>query len=394
MDWIDEKLHIIKERLKMHSIKSTLTVYLIVAIIGVIIGYLATMVFCNGWRGLIYEKYTTNTYVGIPFVYEENLQEHDKILLIIIDLIEKSSVLVYSIIAIIGTSNIFYRNRIEEPIAILKEEANHIRRNDLSFSCVYKSGDEMGEICHGFEEMRLQLVRNKESLWSIMESQRQLNSAFAHDLRTPLTVIQGYIEFLRKYYPQGKITEEKLISTLDMINGEVHRLHGFTNTMKDINNIDAIEINKKEGKLNKIYDKVQAVTVGLELRHNIKINTVSNVKDVVGYYDEGIILQVIDNLLSNGISYGRDLINVIIDIEDSMLIIYVKDDGVGFTKEDLYYATKPYYSNRKENKDHYGIGLTMCKLLCEKHGGTLQINNSTEGGAIVSATFLVNIDKK
>ncbi len=74
----------------------------------------------------------------------------------------------------------------------------------LDFSCIYRSEDEMGELCDTFEQMRHQLAENQEKIEDLMEGQRRLNAAFAHDLRTPLTVLRGYTDFLSRYCPEGK----------------------------------------------------------------------------------------------------------------------------------------------------------------------------------------------
>ncbi len=63
------------------------------------------------------------------------------------------------------------------------------------------------------------------------------------------------------------------------------------------------------------------------------------------------------------------------------------------TKEELYRADSPYYSDKTYEEAgqemHFGLGLTICKILCKKHGGSLGFANSVEHGAIVSAQFYV-----
>ncbi|WP_455716773.1 ATP-binding protein [Anaerosporobacter sp.] len=101
------------------------------------------------------------------------------------------------------------------------------------------------------------------------------------------------------------------------------------------------------------------------------------------------ILEVLDNLLSNAVSYAKTTINLVLDVEENHFTLYIRDDGKGFSKEELYMATRPYYTGRGDGIEHFGIGLTISKMLCEKHGGTLHLSNSTKGGAIIAANFLV-----
>jgi signal transduction histidine kinase len=262
----------------------------------------------------------------------------------------------------------------------------------LSFSCVYNSGDELGEICQAFDKMRIQLIINNENMWSIMEGQRQLNSAFAHDIRTPLTVIQGYTDILLKYYPKGKITEEKLLENLTLIQSQLTRLKNFSETMKDIQDIGEMEVNPKLTEFNLLEKNIKEIIDGITQSKHIEINIYNKLKEDKGYFDESIILQVVDNLLSNALSFTKDKIDIISEWENDVLYIYIRDNGKGFSKKELYSASNPYYSSRAGIDGHFGIGLTICKSLCEKHGGKLSLNNSTNGGAIICASFFV--DKK
>ena len=76
---------------------------------------------------------------------------------------------------------------------------------------------------------------------------------------------------------------------------------------------------------------------------------------------------------------------------ENTLSLRVADDGPGFPPEALKRGTDPYYrgekSEAKERTPHFGLGLTICKTLCEKHGGSLLLQNRPSGGAQVTAVF-------
>lgn len=399
MDWIDELLSKWNNKVRKSSLKRALMLYIVVAILGVGLLYAITAMFCDSWKSTINRQYnyeikmTDTNERPMNLVYastdESEMESFDVTLLKIINFVEESSILIYSIIAIYLTTHLFYKNKIEEPVSILMEEARYIARDDLSFSCQYESGDELGEICGAFDSMRIQLINNKENMWSLMESQRQLNVAFAHDLRTPLTVMQGYTELLVKYYPDGKVSEEKLIETLQLIHGQVTRLQQFAETMKGIHTFEKLEIKKKEQAYSVLEEKITETIHGLQMQYEFEFNIDSKLPEETGYYDLSCILEVLHNLLSNAVSYAKSAINLVIEVEDNQLMIYIKDDGKGFSKEELYMATRPYYTGRGDDIEHFGIGLTISKMLCEKHGGTLHLSNSTKGGAIIAASFLV-----
>ena len=102
-------------------------------------------------------------------------------------------------------------------------------------------------------------------------------------------------------------------------------------------------------------------------------------------YDLDLINEVMENLLNNAYRFAKKRIDITITLQEKLLIIYVKDDGPGFSKKELLTATEPYYSQNKNS--HFGLGLTIAEALTQKHGGNLKIANSIDGGAIVSAVF-------
>ena len=102
--------------------------------------------------------------------------------------------------------------------------------------------------------------------------------------------------------------------------------------------------------------------------------------------DESIIMRVYENLLANAIRYVHDTITVSAYIQENYFCIIVSDDGKGFSPKDLIDATKPFYKSSQETDNkHFGMGLNICKILCEKHGGNLKLEN--KNGAFVIATF-------
>lgn len=394
MDWIEEQLVRLKNRLRMKSLRSVLGIYILFAIVIVITLYILTYIYCNSWRNIIYEKYMVDTREVISLVHLADAEAGDVAGLRIINGILTYSIVLYSITAIVVTTNLFYKNKIQYPVGVLKKEAAFISRNDLSESCRYQSGDELGEVCEAFEKMRRYLIRNNENMWSLMEGQRLLNSTFAHDIRTPLTVIQGYTDMLIRYYPKGKISEEKLLDTMSLMQEQIVRLRGFSETMKNLQDIESLMIKPEENEFSIFVEQLRKTIEGLAQHHNIrmvihnKIDT-SNRNIRKGYFDMPVVLEVVDNLLSNACSFSKEVIEITIEIENNYLNIYVYDDGNGFSKQELYKALNPYYGSRNQINGHFGIGLTICKILCEKHGGKITLSNSIKNGAIVCASFRV-----
>lgn len=394
MDWVEEQLVKVKNRLRMKSLRSVLGIYILLAVFLTIALYILTNLYCDSWKNIIYGKYGVD-YTGLSqFMDLVKLEPIDTMWLRHLSSIQTFAIIPYSIVSMVLTTTLFYKNKIQDPITILMEEATYISRGDLGLSCNYESGDELGKVCDAFEKMRLHLTRNNENMWSLMEGQRLLNATFAHDIRSPLTVLQGYTEMLMKYYPQGKISEEKLLETLSLMESQILQLRKFSDTMKGLQDIESLEIRPKENEYGVLLKQLEENMEVIGQQHNIDIVVNDNIGGrnntlVKGYYDMLVVVEVVNNLLSNAYSFAKSIIEITIEVEGDYLHIYVSDDGNGFSKQELYTACNPYYSSRKQTNGHWGIGLTICKLLCEKHGGKITISNSIRQGAIVCASFRV-----
>lgn len=418
MDLLIRKIKQVPLYFSKITLRKTLFYYMIIAIGLVVICIILTNIFCKNWEDLILYKYQEKEKIQLikeiknskdtdaKFYISFNGQIYnyyvmkplDKALMMIFSAIRNFSAIIYSISAIIIIVHLFYKTKLKEPIWILKEEMKYISRNDLSFECSYNSGDEMGYLCESFDKMRRQMITNQTNIWNLMEQQQKINAAFAHDLRTPLTVLHGYTDFLIKYYPQGKITEEKLLDTLKTMDRQIERLNKFTRTMNELTRFEEFEIVRKKESLKKIKKEIMATISALSNLHNIEITLEDLILDLEEekkteqnyILDHNIILEVIDNLLSNALRYAKSKIEITIGKRNDILEIYVKDDGRGFTKEEITMAAKPYFTDKIQTEEHFGLGLTICEMLCKKHGGRLTLFNSIEKGAIVLAEFFAS----
>lgn len=91
----------------------------------------------------------------------------------------------------------FYRLRLAEPLAVLTAATDKIAAQDLDFAVPAVSGREFGRLAEAFEHMRASLLAAQRRMWRTAEERKRLNAAFAHDLRTPLTVLKGTLEISR-----------------------------------------------------------------------------------------------------------------------------------------------------------------------------------------------------
>ena len=290
--------------------------------------------------------------------------------------------ILYIIIGISTSSKLYYRLKLREPIMELQKGIVSIQSSDLDFSIAYNSDDELGELCASMEKMRLELRKNNKKLWELLEQRKLLNASVAHDLRTPITVLKGYLEYLKKNIRRGKLTEENITETVRAMQGATGRLERYVNCVRDVENLESIEtqctVENAASLVGEIEENVRQLAADKEIRFSCRLLQ-SEVNT-----DKQLLLRIIENLMQNAARYAIHRIDVDIYEDGDFLIICIKDDGKGFSATNFEQATTLFYSEEKGN-EHFGIGLSICKLLCEKLGGALSIGNNVGGGAYVLA---------
>ena len=287
---------------------------------------------------------------------------------------------IYSAFCIIAAALLFYRNRLKKPLVELRTASEKIANNDLDFSIDYDNNDELGQLCASFEIMRTTLADNFSKMWRQVEERKALNAAFAHDLRTPLTVLKGYSEMLQtsdnSQTRETAATMGKHISRMENYVSSMSNLRRMEDTQPDYKLIDLQPL------VSSLYDSAKIVCTKngkeLILQNNIPILQLS--------LDSAFISQVCNNLISNAVRYARTLVTISFALHDNGLLLSVSDDGNGLDKDSLQKAANPYFTGESSHSEHFGLGLYICKLLCEHHNGYLRIEN-TEVGAKVSAFF-------
>lgn len=282
---------------------------------------------------------------------------------------------------------VFYRSKIKKPLMLLTTSASRIAANDLDFSIAYDGNDEMGLLCKAFEKMRSALENNNREMWRQMNERRKLNAAFSHDLRTPLTVIEGHLGILQKYTPQGKISADDVTQTYAAMARQIERLKNYTSSMNTLQRLEDVPIARKQlatsNFITRLNDTAEMVCGDKKLSISDKTAS-SNI-----HVDPEIVLQVFENLLSNATRYAKSSISLQYAVENDMFSITVSDDGAGFDDIALKSATNPFYTTEKKSDtgQHLGLGLNICKILCERHNGSITLSNGARLGASVSARF-------
>lgn len=301
------------------------------------------------------------------------------------DFLQTYSVLIFSVVGSCVSVFLFYRNKLKKPIEELELASQRIADNDLAFRITYENRDEMGHLCHEFDRMRGQLEDNNRKLWHMIEDERALRSAIAHDIRSPLSVLKGYQEMLIDYFPDGTIDREKAVEMLQEGMKQIHRMDVFIDSMQKMNSLEHRTLKAERISSAQLEKDIQGELDILGKEKDIRLSVCQT--DEVFQGDQEVIMEVLENLLSNAIRYSRKRIDIKVSLTSELLTISVQDDGNGFLEDAEKVTSAFHQKNIKDSLTHTGMGMYLARLYCEKHGGKLLLDNEKSGGAIVTAVF-------
>lgn len=396
----------IKSLFNKSSIKTSFGCYIVLCLLAALLFSVVSSSACQFGKKQIYKKYqadfeaefgnqgkvvlddgssvggSISFYTGnIRLLYSDAERVIDKTL----SVLEIVLMPIWFILCIGITSILFYKKRLQKPLEILDYAADNIADNNLDFTVSYEREDELGKLCASFEKMRVALQENNLEMWRQMEDRKRLNAAFSHDLRTPLTVLKGQSEMLLKYVPDKKMTTEKIVATAGTMKAHVTRLENYVYTMNHLQRLEDIEIVKSDEDKAEIIKRLKESGEMICGDKELSFDTNDLARDHQKV-DLSVVTQVYENIVSNAVRFAKS--KIIVKISDNPYFsITISDDGGGFCEKDLKRATDPFYqSDKNANAQHFGMGLNICKILCEKHGGYLELSNQN-AGACVKAVF-------
>lgn len=288
----------------------------------------------------------------------------------------------FSMTGILLCGFFFYRQKLNRPLKLLAEATEQIADKNLDFTLSYETNDEMGNLCRSFEQMRHTLDENNRELWKMISEQKMVQASIAHDLRNPIAIIEGYAEYLQINIKTGNLASERILQITDNIGKAANRLGQYTESIRTMNQLDDIEIDREQISLEKFIDDISEDLSFMAASQKIQVKMIGTIPKGLVQIDASILYRVLENILNNALRYARETINLSFEMKNHMLSISVIDDGSGFSEEFLRNRNSFLMPATSED-GHCGLGLTISRLLCKKHDGWLELSNNSSGGATV-----------
>lgn len=289
----------------------------------------------------------------------------------------------YMIAASVLVAKLYYRLKLQVPLQNLRNGMDHISRQDLDFQIAYHADDELGKLCGTFEKMKDEIYKSNRKMWDMLQERKTLTASVSHDLRTPITVLRGYLDYLDKSIRRESLSSDALQITLTNMTEAVNRLERYVDCVRDIQKIEEIEIQNEVCNL-KDFIAGMAGDFGVLVKQQKKQLEIEDCSKTIFFEtDKAMLSKVMENIFDNALRFSADKIVLTIGETEDWLLFVVEDDGPGFTSEELSSAASAFYSSAV-NGGNFGIGLTISKILCKKLGGALCLENNLGRGAKVT----------
>ena len=192
---------------------------------------------------------------------------------------------------------------------------------------------------------------------------------------------------LLEYLPEKEIDINQAIEMVNESRKQIKRMDVFVETMRKISSLESRQLVKAEISIKQLETDIQAElnVFKKKFEKQSELKCVETEEKFLG--DKEVILEVIENLLSNAFRYAKTKVEMEVLLTCSELQIRVKDDGVGIVADKQKTTEIFYQENVKDSLKHSGMGMYISRLYCEKHGGRLLIENEKQSGAVITAVF-------
>lgn len=273
-----------------------------------------------------------------------------------------------------------------QPVRNLSSAMQKIAEGNLDYSITTEEKGEFGDLFRNYEDMRLRLKESTEEKVANERQNKELISNISHDLKTPITVIKGYVEGLMD---GAADTPEKMDKYVRTIYNKANDMDRLINELTFYSGINSNRIPYNFHRINvSEYFRDCIEEVGLELEsENIRLNY-SNVVDpstrIIA--DPEQLKRVISNIISNSIKYmdkPQGIIDIRILDEIDSIRVEIEDNGKGIAAKDLSNIFERFFrtdASRNSSKGGSGIGLSIVKKIIEDHGGYIWATSKENEG--------------
>lgn len=280
-------------------------------------------------------------------------------------------------------------NQIEDTFKSQQTEIRDLEMNTRFYVVITSYID---KIQQGGKSGIVVTIRDMTNEHNLDQMKKDFIANVSHELRTPISLLQGYTESI----VDGIVTEpEEIKESLAIVLDESKRLNRLVNELLNVARMDAegLTVVKEVQPISLLLDKMQvkyrqqSIDLGLTM-------TFDYCKDKLWDYDMDRMEQVLTNLIDNASRYTKpgDSITITCDSDNDKDVLYISDTGTGIAPEHLEQVFERFYkvdAARTRGKQGTGLGLFICKMIIEEHGGSIEVESEWGNGT----TFIIKLPK-
>ncbi|MEG2421991.1 MAG: ATP-binding protein, partial [Oscillospiraceae bacterium] len=293
----------------------------------------------------------------------------------------ESVIYVICIVCVAGLATYMITETCLYPLVTLKNQVSKLSAANLSadfLSAVPHTGDEVESLWRAFYGMRLRLDDS-------FETQKRFSASAAHELRTPLSILQTKLDVFSKEENHKKEEYDALLAAVDT---QTERLSLLVKDLLELSCMGEIAMDDT------IFfaPMMEELAMNLEPMAAQKSMTFSVQGDATIRGNDGLVTRALFNLLENAVKYGKvgGHISLTACQTDSGAELLVSDDGPGIPPVHRSHIFEPFYradTSRSRSMGGAGLGLAMTRSILRRHGGDVTLDGETATGATFRLTF-------
>lgn len=270
----------------------------------------------------------------------------------------------------------------------LFEATSEVAKQNLDFEVGHSNIKEFEDVLISFSHMKESLKASLEQQWKAEQMQKEQIAALAHDLKTPLTVIQGNADLIC----ETELDKEQRLYA-EYISSSSEQMQLYIRTLIDISRAaTGYQLHMEDidlpAYIKQLREQIDALCQTKKIGLQVEIEHLPAVLSA----DKLLLERAIMNVVNNALDYSPQNSSISISMmgDNESLKISVTDAGPGFSQEDLLHAEEQFYmADRSRSSNlHFGMGLFITKSIVQQHGGQLILSNSEKtGGAEVTISI-------
>lgn len=286
------------------------------------------------------------------------------------------SVLYMLLIIVSGSALTYYvAGKALRPLRELNIQVKNMTVSNLSETLsVTDTKDEIAELTDSFNEMT-------DKLNETFLAQQRFSASAAHELRTPLAVLQTKMDVFKKSHTHTTQEYDALIMVFE---NQIGRLRSLVKTLLDMTNID--DLGEQDAvSLDELLEDILSELTPLASARDIALSLICQDCVVKGNLD--LLYRAFYNLVENRIKYNKENGSVTVEarkIQNGKVEINIKDTGIGIPDEMKKYIFEPFFrvdKSRSRSMGGAGLGLAMAEQIIRKHNGIIAVSDRINGGS-------------